>query len=178
MIEFKLCWTGFTKCWAYSLPVYAKTYNWMTNGNDVCLRIIAHVCRCTCISTYTQWCWICLYVYPCTVSCPGENRFFSCFSKAHFSKWLEQFCFTVLLHTATIIKTSMILHFFVLEWMLQVCPKFKFPFSWWKSRNGRVDVIGLPQIKSSIQLVKIEKRVSKLNCHEESTCNEEFVAGV
>ena len=44
-------------------------------------------------------------IHACTAPYPGQNGFFS-FSKAHFSKRLERFCSTILLYTATMVKTS------------------------------------------------------------------------
>ena len=41
-----------------------------------------------------------------------------------------------------------------------------------------MSIIGLPQIQSSIQPVKTKKRASELNCHEESTQDEEFVSKI
>ena len=61
-------------------------------------------------------------------------------------------------------------------------PRYCYALPPWQRHRGSLvfrsgtNVTGLPQIQSSIQPVKIKKQASKLNCHEESTQDEEFVA--
>ena len=85
--------------------------------------------------------YVCPHIYP---SYPGQNEFFS-FSKAHFLKCLEWFCFTLLLYAATMVQTSRMPHF---------C--------------SGMTVTDLPPIQSSIQPEKIKKWMSELNYHGES----------
>ena len=44
------------------------------------------------------------------------------------------------------------------------------------SFRSRIRVTGLHPILSSDQLQKIEKRMSEMNCHKESTQDEDFLA--
>ena len=86
---------------------------------------------------------------PCIAPYPEQNEFFL-FSKACFSKHLKWFCSTLLLYTATMLQTSRM-------------PRFLF----WNEcyRFSQIQI-----------LIQVEKWMSELNYHEESTEDKEFVA--
>ena len=124
-----------------------QLFNAQTEMMCIYVWLIAHarvgITRVHAIMLYT---YVRISIRVIRVPRPTLDRIdFSRFSKARFSKQLERFCSTLLLHTATMVETSR-------------TPRFSF----W---NGcyRFAGTGLPLIQSSIQPVKIEKRASELS---------------
>ena len=66
-----------------------------------------------------------IHNYPCTTPYPGWNGFFS-FSKAGFLKRLKWFCFTLLLHAATMVETSRMPRFSFWNECYRFAPNSKF----------------------------------------------------
>ena len=64
-------------------------------------------------------------ITPCTAPCQGSMNFFK-FSKARFSKCLEQFCSAPLLYTATMVWTTTMPQFSFWDQSYWFAPNSKF----------------------------------------------------
>ena len=104
--------------------VYAKTYNlmpkrkWCVSTYD-CARARRYYARTRNNVVYVR--------ISIRVPRPTQDRIdFSRFSKARFSKRLERFCSTLLLHTATMVETSRIPRFSFWNGCYRFAPNSKF----------------------------------------------------
>ena len=108
----------------HKFSVYTKTYNlmpkrkWCASTYD-CARARRYYARTRNNVVYVR--------ISIRVPRPTQDRIdFSRFSKARFSKRLERFCSTLLLHTATMVETSRIPRFSFWNGCYRFAPNSKF----------------------------------------------------